>query len=297
MPTTCRGEPRVVWPRTRGRRVLRVDHAVVDGEDVLLILHNDGRAGLRARAGRGIRSRRARAQIVIPHRPGTGCWASSTLPRLGRGRLPPRRPRPPRHARRTPTAPSTEIAFDEPLYTRRHRRQPRVGSAAAAARLRLVRHPGHGLRLRRRHRRAAAAQAPARARRLRPRRLRAGARVGDGRRTARRCRSRWCGSARSAMPARAPRPVHLYGYGSYEHSIEPGLLGAAPVGARPRRRLRRRARARRRRDGPAVVRGRQAAAQAQHVHRLRRLRAAPGRQRLHDARPHRRRGRQRRAAC
>ena len=77
----------------------------------------------------------------------------------------------------------------------------------------------------------------------------------------------------------APRPMHLYGYGSYEHSIEPGLLGRPAVGARPRRRLRRRPRARRRRDGPAVVRGRQAAAQAQHVHRLRRLRPAPHRQR------------------
>ncbi len=76
-----------------------------------------------------------------------------------------------------------------------------------------------------------------------------------------------------------------------------GLLGAAPVGARPRRHLRGRARARRRRDGPSVVRRRQAAAQAQHLHRLRGLRAAPRRARLHDRRPHGRRGRHRRAAC
>ena len=113
----------------------------------------------------------------------------------------------------------------------------------------------------------------------------------DGRRP--RCRSR-----SSAAPDAAPR---RHGAGAalrlrlLRGSIDPyfsvarlSLLDRG-VGVRDR------ARARRRRDGPALVRRRQAARQAQHVHRLRRLRpstwsttgwTAPG--------PARRRGRQRR---
>ena len=53
----------------------------------------------------------------------------------------------------------------------------------------------------------------------------------------------------------------------------PLLLGRPALAARPRRGVRDRARARRRRDGPALVRRRQAAPQAAHVLRLRRLRA------------------------
>ena len=52
------------------------------------------------------------------------------------------------------------------------------------------------------------------------------------------------------------------------------------VAAGPRVRVRDRARPRRRRDGPALVRGGQAAEQDEHVHRLRRLRRAPGAARL-----------------
>ena len=94
------------------------------------------------------------------------------------------------------------------------------------------------------------------------------------------------GDAGAAPRAAAPLRLRLV-----RALDRPGLLGAAPVGARPRRHLRGRARARRRRDGPSVVRGRQAAAQAQHVHRLRGLRAAPGRAGVHDRRPDGRRGR------
>ena len=89
----------------------------------------------------------------------------------------------------------------------------------------------------------------------------------------------------------APRPVHLYGYGSYEHSIEPGfsvarlseldrgvvfavahVRGGGEMGRQWYE------------DGKLLQ-------QAQHLHRLRRLRPAPDRQRLHDARSPGRRGR------
>ena len=55
----------------------------------------------------------------------------------------------------------------------------------------------------------------------------------------------------------------------------------APLPARPRLRVRHRPRARRRRDGTALVRRRQAPPQAQHLHRLHRLRRAPRRRGVH----------------
>ena len=62
----------------------------------------------------------------------------------------------------------------------------------------------------------------------------------------------------------------VYGYGSYEMSMDPGFGDPPAVPAGPRRRLRDRPRPRRRRAGPALVRGRQEAAQEEHLHRLHR---------------------------
>ena len=64
----------------------------------------------------------------------------------------------------------------------------------------------------------------------------------------------------------------------------PRLLEPAPLAARPRLRVRHRPRAGRRRDGPALVRRRQAAAQAQHLHRLHRRGRAPRGRGLHRRR-------------
>ena len=171
-----RSEPRLVWPRTEGVEY-DSSHAVIDGEDVLFILHNDGALDfelVRVAASDPAGPR----EVVVPHRPGERLLGVSTFRDWGvlgyrRGGL----------ARLGmldyASGAVSELEFDEPLYSVGSRRQPRVGSPADPPRLRLVRHPGHRVRLRGRDRRAAAAQAPARARRIRARRLRAGAGVGD----------------------------------------------------------------------------------------------------------------------
>ena len=81
-----------------------------------------------------------------------------------------------------------------------------------------------------------------------------------------------------------PAPTLLYGYGAYEIVRGPAVLHRPAVAARPRHGVRGRARARRRRAGPAVVRARQDAGEAEHLHRLHRRRRASRRHRHHPAR-------------
>ncbi len=84
---------------------------------------------------------------------------------------------------------------------------------------------------------------------------------------------------------RGGRPCLLYGYGSYEASMDPDLLVAPAEPARPGIRLRHRPRPGRRGDGPALVRAGKAGGQAQHLHRLRGLCPHPDRPRVDVARP------------
>ena len=229
-----RAEPRVVWPRTEGVEY-DSSHAVIDGEDVLFILHNDG--ALDFELVRVAASDPAGARQVVDPAPSRRAAARRVdVPRLGRRRLPPRRARPRSACSTTPTASVSEIEFDEPLYSVGIGRQPRVGAAAASG--------------------SATARSSRRARcydydvatgelLLRKRQPVLGGYEPDDYAQARVWATAQDGTQipislvwkRSFGDAgAAPRPVHLYGYGSYEHSIEPGLLGAAPVGARPRRR-------------------------------------------------------------
>ena len=214
-----RGTPRVVWPRREGVEY-DSSHAVVDGEDVFYILHNDGALDFElvrvaASDPQGERT------VVLPHEPGRRLLGVDTFRDWGvvayrRGGL----------ARLGMLAYAVgavdEIAFDEPLYS--------VGTAGnpewAPPLLRL----GYGsfttpstvydydvatgeLLLRKRQ----------------P--VRGGydpADYGQAR--------VWATAQDGAQvpislvwkrsfgdPGAAPRPVHLYGYGSYEHSIEPGF--------------------------------------------------------------------------
>ncbi len=92
-----RSEPRVVWPRVEGVEY-DSSHAIVDGEDVLFILHNDGALDfelVRVAASDPAGAR----QTVIPHRAGERLLGVSDVPRLGGRRLPPRRPAAHRDAR------------------------------------------------------------------------------------------------------------------------------------------------------------------------------------------------------
>src|SRR5690606_31754442 len=62
------GEPRVVWERREGVEY-SVDHAVIDGEDRLLIVHNDGAldfelVSVAASDPQGPR------RVILPHTPG-----------------------------------------------------------------------------------------------------------------------------------------------------------------------------------------------------------------------------------
>ena len=284
-------EPRLVWPRTEGVEY-SVDHAVVDGEDVLLIVHNDGALDfeLVQVVGRGPAGRAPRAAPPHHRAASAGC---RLLPRLRRRGVPPRRARA-RRAARLRARRGRRAALRRAALHRGHRRQPGVGSPADPARLRLVRHA-----------RAPSTTTSSSTRELLLRKrqpvlggydpedydqARVWATAQDGTQLPISLVWKRSFGDAGAVPAAAAH-VRLRLVRALDRAA---VLDRPPLGARPRRRLRRRARARRRRDGPAVVRGRQAAAEAQHLHRLRRLRAAPDRQRVHLARPARRRGRQRR---
>ena len=173
----------------------------------------------------------------------------------------------------------------------RDRRQPRVRDADPALPLRVARHAAVGVRGGRRDRRAPAAQADAGARRLRPGRLRVGPRVGHRAR-------RHVGARRRRLAAgHAPdgtAPLSLYGYGAYEASMPPwfsiarlSLLDRGVVWALAHPRGGGELGRRWYLDGKLLR-------QAQHVHRLHRLRRAPGRAGLRRAGPGDAPGRQRR---
>jgi oligopeptidase B len=214
-----RAEPRVVWPRREGVEY-DSSHAVVDGEDVLYILHNDGALDFElvrvsASAPEGPR------ETVIAHAPGQRLLGVSTFRdwgvvgyrREGIARI---------GMLDYDTSAVAEIPFDEPLYS--------VGTAGnpewAPPLLRL----GYGsfvtpstvydydpqtgdLALRKQqpvlggYNPADYAQA------------RVWATAQDGAQVP--ISLVWRRSFGDAGVA--PRPVHLYGYGSYEHSIEPSF--------------------------------------------------------------------------
>jgi len=214
-----RGQPRVVWPRTEGVEY-DSDHAVVDGEDVLFILHNDGALDFELVRVAASDPSGAR-EVVIPHRPGERLLGVSTFRDWGvvgyrRGGL----------ARLGMLSYADgavdEIEFDEPLYSVGTGGNPewappllRLGYGSFVT-------PGTVYDL----------DVATRELHLRKRQP-----VLGGYDPAQYAQERVWATAQDGtqIPLSlvykrsfgdagvAPRPVHLYGYGSYEHSIEPGF--------------------------------------------------------------------------
>ncbi len=273
-----------------------LDHAVLDGLDRFLVLHNHTGADFEL----GDRPGRA-------DRPGGVGAAGAPRPR--------RPPRGRRRVRRAPRRAPAQRRADPAAHPRARRRrrhgrlprrvrrgglhgrlrqQPRLRAAHRAPGLHLDGDPVVGLRLRRAHARAHPAQARARARRLRPGRLRGAPPLGAD-------RGRRAGADLDRLPARRPRhrrgphadpgaPLRLRRLRGVDGPL---LLRRPALAARPGRGLRHRARARRRRDGPALVRRGQAVPQAEQLLRLRRLRPPPHRDGLDHPGAPGRRGRQR----
>jgi oligopeptidase B len=213
-----RGEPRVVWPRTEGVEY-DSEHAVVDGEDVLFILHNHNALDFElvrvaASDPSGERS------VVIPHRAGERLLGVSTFRDWGvvgyrRGGL----------ARLGMLSYADgavdEIGFDEPLYS--------VGTGGNPEWAPPVLRLGYGSFV-----------TPGTVYDLdiatRELHLRKRQPVLGGYDPSDYAQERVWATAQDGtqIPISlvykrsfgdagiAPRPVHLYGYGSYEHSIEPG---------------------------------------------------------------------------
>jgi oligopeptidase B len=214
-----RAEPRVVWPRREGVEYSS-SHAVVDGEDVLYILHNDGALDfelVRVAAS----DPQGERQTVIPHRSGHRLlgvdtfrdWGVVGYRRDGLARL---------GLLSYADGAVDEISFDEPLYS--------VGTGGNPEWAPPVLRLGYGsfvtpgtvydyvidtgeLVLRKRQPvlggfdPADYGQA------------RVWAPADDGTQVP--VSLVWKRSF--GEPGATPRPVHLYGYGSYEHSIEPGF--------------------------------------------------------------------------
>ncbi|MEN2737912.1 S9 family peptidase [Microbacterium sp. X-17] len=217
--TDLRSEPRVVWPRNEGVEY-DSSHAVVDGEDVLYILHNQDALDFEL-VRVAVSDPAGPREVVLPHEPGRRLLGLSTfrdwgvvgyrragLPRIGMLDY--------------ATGDVDELAFDEPLYAVGAGSNPewappvlRLGygsfvtpstvydyEVATAGLTLLKRQPVLGG-----YDPADYAQA------------RVWATAADGAEIP--ISLVWKRSFGDA--GSAPRPLHLYGYGSYEHSIDPSF--------------------------------------------------------------------------
>ena len=211
--------PQIVWPRLEGVEY-SVDHAVVDGEDRLLILHNDGAldfelVSVSASAPDGER------HVVVPHVAGrrllgmdafrdfaTLEYRSEGLERVG--------------LLDYSTDAVDELAFDEPLYSAGVSGNPEWHSPYLRLGYTSFVTPGTVYDL----------DLATKELLLRKRatvlggyepndygQQRAWATADDGTRVP--ISLVWKRSF--GTPGDEPRPLHLYGYGSYEHSIDPGF--------------------------------------------------------------------------
>ncbi len=215
-----RAAPRVVWPRSEGVEY-DSDHAVVDGQDVLYILHNRDDALDFELARVPASDPSAPPAVVVPHEPGRRLLGLSTFRdfgvigyrREGLARL---------GLFDYPTGRIDEIAFDEPLYAAGTAGNPewappviRLGYASFVTPSTVYDYVvATGEKLLRKRQPVLGGYDPAQYGQER-----VWARAHDGAQVP--ISLVWKRSF--GAPGDGPRPLHLYGYGSYEHSIEPGF--------------------------------------------------------------------------
>lgn len=214
-----RGTPRVVWPRREGVEY-DSDHAVVDGQDVLFVLHND-----RALDFELVRVAASDPQgprhVVVPHRPGVRLlglstfrdWAVLGYRRDGLTRL---------GMLDYGTDDVREIPFDEPLYAVGTAGNPewappvvRLGYTSFVSPSAVYDYDvATGAMLLRKRQPVLGGYDPADYGQQR-----VWATAHDG--TAVPISLVWKRSF--GDPGDGARPLHLYGYGSYEHSVDPSF--------------------------------------------------------------------------
>ncbi|MFS0912409.1 S9 family peptidase [Microbacterium sp. 179-I 3D2 NHS] len=212
-------EPRLVWPRREGVEY-SLEHAVVDGEDRLLILHNDDALDFEL-VSVAAADPQGERRVVVPHRPGrrllgvdafrdfaTVEYRSEGLERVG--------------LLDYATDAVAEIPFEEPLYSAGVSGNPewhspylRLGytSFVTPATVFDLDLASRELVLRKQVA-VLGGYEPAEYGQRRD-----WATAPDGTKVP--VSLVWKRSF--GDPGDAPRPVHLYGYGSYEHSIDPGF--------------------------------------------------------------------------
>lgn len=213
------GQPRVVWPRREGVEYSS-SHAVVAGRDVLYIVHNDGAQDfelVRVDAG----DPQGERKLVIAHTPGERLlgistfrdWAVLAYRRDGLSRL---------ATFDYASAARTELTFDEPLYDVGTAGNPEWAPPVIRIAFGSFVTPATVLDL-------VVATDERRVRKQQP--------VLGGYSAADYGQQRvWASAPDGARipislvwkrsfgdPGQSPRPVHLYGYGSYEHSIDPAF--------------------------------------------------------------------------
>jgi oligopeptidase B len=211
--------PQIVWPRVEGVEY-SVDHAVVDGEDRLLILHNDGALDFEL-VSVSASDPAGERRIVVPHVAGrrllgmdafrdfaTLEYRSEGLERVG--------------LLDYSTNAVDELAFDEPLYSAGVSGNPEWHSPYLRLGYTSFVTPGTvydldlatGELLLRKRATVLGGYEPSDYGQQR-----AWATAEDGTRVP--ISLVWKRSF--GTPGDEPRPLHLYGYGSYEHSIDPGF--------------------------------------------------------------------------
>lgn len=214
-----RSEPRVVWPRREGVEYSAA-HAVVDGQDVLYVVHNEGALDfelVRVSASDPSGERTA----VMPHMPGRRLLDLSTFRDFGVVAY--RREGLARLAMLDyATGDVDELVFDEPLYAVGTGGNPEWAPKLIRLGYNSFVTPGTvydydvatGELLLRKRQAVLGGYDPADYGQER-----VWAVADDGTRVP--ISLVWKRSF--GDPGTEPRPVHLYGYGSYEHSIEPGF--------------------------------------------------------------------------